>query len=65
VDQISYGEARLYQGELIQCRNDHDDYACSHGGVGMSGSDETDSEGPEKATKAGVNGSQSKFLAGT
>jgi hypothetical protein len=31
----------------------------------MSGSDETDSEGPEKATKAGVNGSQSKFLAGT
>jgi hypothetical protein len=25
--------------ELIQCQNDHDDYACSHGVVAMSGGD--------------------------
>jgi hypothetical protein len=29
-------------GELIQCQSDHDDYACSHGAVPMSDSDETD-----------------------
>jgi hypothetical protein len=39
VDRISYGEARLYQGELIRCQSDHDDYACSRGGVVMLGGD--------------------------
>jgi hypothetical protein len=43
VDRISYGEAHLYQGELIQCQSDHDNYACSHGGVAMSGDDMMDS----------------------
>jgi hypothetical protein len=43
VDQISYGEVRLYQGELIRCQSDHGDYACSRGGVAMSDGDETNS----------------------
>jgi hypothetical protein len=30
-------------GELIQCQNDHADYACSRGGVAMSGRDRIDS----------------------
>jgi hypothetical protein len=29
------------RGELIRCWSDHDDYACSHGEVAMSGSDGT------------------------
>jgi hypothetical protein len=41
VDQIFYGELRLYQGELIRCQSDHGDYACSCGGVAMSDSDGT------------------------
>jgi hypothetical protein len=43
VDGISYGEARLYQGELIWCQSDHGDYACFYGGVAMSSSDGTNS----------------------
>jgi hypothetical protein len=39
VDWIPYGEAHLYQGELIRCQSDHDDYACSCGRVVMSGGD--------------------------
>jgi hypothetical protein len=41
VDQISYGEARPFQDELIRCQSDHDDYACPHGRVAMSGGDGT------------------------
>jgi hypothetical protein len=36
------GEACFYQGVLIQCQSYHDDYACSFGGVAMSGSDGMD-----------------------
>jgi hypothetical protein len=43
MDQIRYGEARFYQGELIQCQSYHDDYVCSCGRVDMSGGDEMDS----------------------
>jgi hypothetical protein len=39
VDEISYGEACLYQVKLIRCQSDHDDYASSCGGVAMSGGD--------------------------
>jgi hypothetical protein len=39
VDRFSYREARLYQGELIRCQRDHDDYACSYGGVAVSDGD--------------------------
>jgi hypothetical protein len=43
MNQISYGEARLYPGELIQCQSYYGDYACSYGGVDMSGIDGMDS----------------------
>jgi hypothetical protein len=43
VGWISYGEACLYQGGLNRYQSDHDDYACSRGGVAMSVDDETDS----------------------
>jgi hypothetical protein len=43
VDQIPYGEAHLYHGELIRCQSDHIDYACSCRRVGMSGGDRMDS----------------------
>jgi hypothetical protein len=39
VDKICYGESHLYRGELIRCQSDHNDYACSHGVVAMSGGD--------------------------
>jgi hypothetical protein len=29
-------------GELIRCQSDHEDYACSHGGVAMSSGNGTD-----------------------
>jgi hypothetical protein len=41
VDQIFYGEPRLYQGDLIRCQCDHGDYACSHSGVVVPGGDGT------------------------
>jgi hypothetical protein len=41
VARIFYGEAHLYQGKLIQCQSYHGDYACSRGGVAMSGGDGT------------------------
>jgi hypothetical protein len=43
VDQISYGEARLYQDKLIQCQSDQGHYVCSSGRVDMSGGDGIDS----------------------
>jgi hypothetical protein len=43
VDQIFYGEPRLYWGELIRCQSEHGNYVCSHGGVAVLGSDGTDS----------------------
>jgi hypothetical protein len=43
VNQISYEEVRIYQGELIRCQSDHDDYAWSHVGIAMSDSDEMNS----------------------
>jgi hypothetical protein len=43
MDQISYGEPCLYQGEFIRCQSDHGNYACSHGRVAMSVSDGTGS----------------------
>jgi hypothetical protein len=39
MDRISYGEAHLYQSELIQCQSYRVNYACSYGGVAMSGVD--------------------------
>jgi hypothetical protein len=39
VDQIFYGEASLYQGNLIRCQSDHVDCACSRGVVTKSGGD--------------------------
>jgi hypothetical protein len=41
MDQIFHGETRPYQGELIRCQSDHDDYAYFCGGVAMSGGDGT------------------------
>jgi hypothetical protein len=41
MDRIPYGEALFYPDELIQCQSYHDGYACSYGGVAMSGGDET------------------------
>jgi hypothetical protein len=43
VEHISYGEASLYQGELIRCQSYYDDYACSCGGDAISGGDGIDS----------------------
>jgi hypothetical protein len=43
MDRIPYVEARLYQGELIQCQSYHDDYVCSYGGVVTSDGDGMDS----------------------
>jgi hypothetical protein len=37
--RISYGEACLYQGVLIQCQSYDADYTCSCGRVAMSGDD--------------------------
>jgi hypothetical protein len=42
-DQISCGEARFYQGELIRCQSDNNDYVCPRGEVAMSDSDGTNS----------------------
>jgi hypothetical protein len=42
MDRIPYGEARLYQDELIQCQSYYDDYACPCGGVAMLGGDGMD-----------------------
>jgi hypothetical protein len=39
IDWIYHGEPCPYQGELIRCQSDCDDYACSHGEVAMSGGD--------------------------
>jgi hypothetical protein len=39
VDQIFHGEPCLYQGKLIRYQSDYDNYACSRGGVAMSGGD--------------------------
>jgi hypothetical protein len=41
MDQILHGEARFYQVMLIQHQSHHGDYACSFGGVAMSGGDGT------------------------
>jgi hypothetical protein len=41
--RILYGEACFYQGMLIQCQTYHANYACSYGGVAMSGGDGMDS----------------------
>jgi hypothetical protein len=41
VDWSICGGTRLHQGELIRCQSDHDDYACSHGEVVVSGGDGT------------------------
>jgi hypothetical protein len=38
VDMSLYGGA-LYRRELIRYQSDHDDYACSHSKVAMSGCD--------------------------
>jgi hypothetical protein len=35
MNQILNGEARLYQGVLIQYQSYHNDYVCSYGGVAM------------------------------
>jgi hypothetical protein len=43
MDRISYGEAQFYQGKLIRCQNDHDDYACPCVKVPMSSVDGMDS----------------------
>jgi hypothetical protein len=43
MDQIPYGEAHFYQGKLIRCQNYHGNYACSCGGLAMSGGDGMDS----------------------
>jgi hypothetical protein len=43
MDRIPYGEVRFYQGKVIQCQSYHGDYACSYGGVAMSGGDGVDS----------------------
>jgi hypothetical protein len=43
MDRMPYGEARFYQGELIQCHSYHSDYACSCGEVSMPGGDGMDS----------------------
>jgi hypothetical protein len=43
LDQIPFGEARLYQGVLIRCQSYHGNYACSFCGAAMSGDDGTDS----------------------
>jgi hypothetical protein len=43
VGWIPYGEALLYQGELIRYQSDHDDYVCSCERVAMLGGDGTDS----------------------
>jgi hypothetical protein len=37
MDQILRGEACFYQGIFILHQGYHDDYACSFGGVAMSG----------------------------
>jgi hypothetical protein len=42
MERIPYGEARFYQGKLIQCKSYHDDYACSCGGVTLSDGDGMD-----------------------
>jgi hypothetical protein len=41
VDRILYGEACLYQCELIRYQSNHDDYECLNGRVAMSGGDGT------------------------
>jgi hypothetical protein len=41
-DRILRGEARFYQGVLIQRQSYHDDYECSFGRVAMSGGDGMD-----------------------
>jgi hypothetical protein len=45
--QVLVGQDRLWRtpplsGEPIRCQSGHGDYACSQGGVVMSGGDETD-----------------------
>jgi hypothetical protein len=43
MDQISYGEAHLYQGKFIWCQSYNGDYVHSCGGVAMSDDDGMDS----------------------
>jgi hypothetical protein len=43
MDRLSYGEVRLYQGELIRCQSYHGDYVCTCGSVAMSDDDWTES----------------------
>jgi hypothetical protein len=44
---------------------DEDETCVEHGERSVTGCSEKVGEGPKKATRRGVNGSQSKFLAGT